>query len=107
MRRSRKEFLDAIDRVIGDMLADVAKIRLRIHAVELGCSDQVVSRSGTLASGIGAAEQIVFSFQGYGSQRQLGGVVVDLDASVGAVAGQGNPTREHVADRLGELGFLR
>ena len=48
--RPGQQFFDAIDRVIGDALDDVAQVRFGIHAVELGRSDQTIDRRGTLAT---------------------------------------------------------
>src|SRR5262245_32107598 len=102
-----QQFFDAIDRVIGDVLDDVAQVGFRIHTVELGRSDQAVDRGSTSTAGIGTTEQVVLSSEGYGAQCSLGGIVVDLDASVVAIPSQRRPAREHIADRLGELGLLR
>ena len=85
----------------------MAQVRLGIDAVELGGADQRVDRRGALAAGVGAGEQLVLPSERDRAQGSLGGVVVDLDAAVVAVARQRRPARQRIADRAGELGLLR
>ena len=56
-----QQFLDATDRVIGDALNNVAQIRFRVEAIELGGADQAVDAGGAFAAGIRAAEELVFA----------------------------------------------
>ena len=102
-----EEFVDPVDRVIGDAGENVAEVFFRIELVESGGFDEGVDSGGTLAAGIGAGEEIVLAAEGYAAQGSLGGVVVDLDAAVIDEAGELGPARERVADGFGELGFAR
>jgi hypothetical protein len=48
--------VDAIDRMVGDLLDDAAKIRFGIAAVQLGGLDQAVDSGGALTTGVGSGE---------------------------------------------------
>ena len=50
----RQEFVDAVDRVVGDAGQHVAEIGFGIENVEFGVTDQAVDCGGLLACGIGA-----------------------------------------------------
>ena len=102
-----QEFLDAVDRMVGDAGQHVAEIRFGIETVEFGGADQAVDRGGAFAAGIGAGEQVVLAAQSDGAQGTFGGVVVDLDAAVVHVAQQGIPARERVTYRQRRVGFSR
>src|SRR6185437_17163347 len=80
--------------------------RLRVHAVEFSATDQTVERGGAFAPGVRSCEEIVFASEGHRTQGAFSGRVVDLDASVFAVASQRRPPRERVADGASELGLL-
>ena len=99
----RQQLVDAVDRMVGDALEHVAQVRLGIEAVELGRLHQAVDRRGALAARVGAGEQVVLAAEGDAAQRALGGVVVDLDAAVVAIAGQRRPALRRVADRLRQV----
>ena len=47
------------------MRQDMAQIRLRIDAVELGRSNQAVHRRSTLATGISTGKQVILAPQRY------------------------------------------
>ena len=49
-----QEFLDAADRMIGDLGQHRAEIELRVKAVQFCRSNQAVHRGGTFATAIGA-----------------------------------------------------
>ena len=55
---------------------------------------------------IGTCEQRIFAIERDGADRSFDGIVIDLDAAVVDEAGQAFPSRQGVADRLGELAFL-
>ena len=93
--------------MLGDALEHVAQIGFGIEAIELRGAEQRVDRRGAFAAGIGTGEEIVLAPERDRAQRAFGGVVVDLDATVLAVARERTPARERVADRAGELGLLR
>ena len=77
----------------------LAQVRLGIQAVQLRRADQAVDRRGALAAGVRAGEEVVLAAERHRAQRALGGVVVDVDVAVVAVADQCRPARERVADR--------
>ena len=54
-----QEFVDAVDRMIGDALQDMSQIEFRIKAVELRGAEQGVDSSRAFASSIRAGEKIV------------------------------------------------
>ena len=62
----RQELLDTIDRMFGDASEHVAQIRFRIQPVQFGRANKGINSGGTLASGVGAGEQIVFPSQDNG-----------------------------------------
>jgi hypothetical protein len=82
----RQQFVDPIDRVVGDALQHVGQIGLRVQVVELGRTHEAVNRSRSFSAGIGTGKQVVFAAQGDGAQRPFGGVVVDFDSAVIAEA---------------------
>jgi hypothetical protein len=86
-----QEFLDAVDRMIGDAGQHVSEIGFGIETVEFGAADQGVDRGGALAAGIGTGEQVVLPTQSDGAQGAFGGVVVDLDGAVVHVTQQRIP----------------
>ena len=65
--------------VVGDAHVHMAKVRLWIHAVEFGRSDQAVHCNGPFAARIRACMQPIFSTQRHGSDFAFGGIVVNLD----------------------------
>lgn len=99
----RQQFLDAVDRMIGDALEHVAQIRLGVQPIEFGRLHQAVDRRGALATGVGAEEQVVLATQADPAQRALGSIVVDFDAPVLAVAGECLLVRERVADGFRQI----
>lgn len=55
----RYEFVDAVDRVVGDACEDVAQIRLRIDAIEFCGANQTVNCGSTFTTRVCSSEQIV------------------------------------------------
>jgi hypothetical protein len=52
----RQQFIDAVDRMIGDAREHEAQIRFWVEAIEFGGADQAVECDGAFATGIGARE---------------------------------------------------
>src|SRR5712664_1854099 len=102
-----QEFLDAVDRMIGDAGQHVAEIRFGVETVEFGGADQTVNRGGALTDSIGAGEKEDFHAKSDATQCSFGGVVVDLDAAIVHVTQQCVPARERVAHRQRRVGFPR
>src|ERR1019366_5744571 len=82
-------------------------VGFRIKSVEFRRADQTVNGRGALATGVRSSKEIVFPTQSYGTQAAFGGVVVDLNASVIAIAHQRLPARERIANRRAGVGFPR
>ena len=66
----RQQFVDPIDRVLGDALEHVAQVGLEVEAVELRGAEQGVDRGGALAAVVGAGEQPVLATERDGAQRR-------------------------------------
>ena len=98
-----KEFLDAIDGMIGDMGQYVAQIVVRINAVEPGGTDEQVHGRPALATAVGSHKQEVIASQAASPQRILGNVIVNFGNPVLAVIRQSLPVVEHVVDRPGRV----
>src|SRR4029453_14455085 len=89
----RQQVVDAVDRMLGNAVEYLTQIRFRIDAVELRRSNQAVERGGMLPACIRSGKKIILASKGHGTQRSFGGIVVDLEAAVSAIACQCNPTR--------------
>jgi hypothetical protein len=63
-----QEFMDAVDRMIGDALKDVAQVEFRVAPVELRCTEQAVDGRSTLSTSIRSSEEVVFATQSNGAQ---------------------------------------
>jgi len=59
-----QQFVESVDRVVGDSVEHLREVCLWFDAVELGSFDQGVDRRGAVAAGIGTGEQLIFSAQG-------------------------------------------
>lgn len=55
----RQQFVDAIDRMLGNASKHVPQVTIRLHAVEQRRADQAVDGSGPFTARIGASEQII------------------------------------------------
>ena len=53
-----QEFVDAVDRMIGDALQDMAQIEFRIKSVKLGSTEQCIDRRRTFAARVRTSEEI-------------------------------------------------
>ena len=58
------------------------------------------------AAAVGAGEQSIFAIEGDRADRTFDCVGIDLDPAVVEEAAEALPTREGIADRLGELALL-
>ena len=94
-------------RMAGDDAGDcVGEVGIRIDAVKLRGFDQRGDCRPVLSTAVGAGEERVFPIEGDWSDRAFDHVGVDLDAAVVEEAAKSSPTRERVADCLGELALL-
>ena len=59
-----------------------------------------------LGTAVGAREQGIFPVERDRADRALDGIVVEFDAAIADEARQALPTRECIADGLGELALL-
>ena len=69
-----RQFVDTVDRVVGDAGEHLGQVGLRIEAVQFGGFDDGVDGGGALAAFLGAGEQPVLSSQGEGADGVFGGV---------------------------------
>ena len=69
-----RQFVDTVDRVVGDAGEHLGQVGLRIEAVQFGGFDDGVDGGGALAAFLGAGEQPVLSSQGEGADGAFGGV---------------------------------
>lgn len=67
----RQQLTDAVDRPVGDHRQHVTKIAFRIDAVQSAAPNKSVQLCTTIASIVGAEEQIVLSPEAYRLQRIL------------------------------------
>lgn len=68
--------------MVGDAGQQLAQVCFRVQAIELGRTDETVDRRSALAAGIGPCEQVILPPQSDRTQGTLGGIVVDLQATV-------------------------
>lgn len=85
-----------VDGMLGDVLQHMPQPGFRVDAIELGSTDQAIYRGRALAAAVGAGKQEVAPTQRDAAQRPLSGRVVNLDASVLGIPGQGRPQLERV-----------
>jgi hypothetical protein len=85
----RQEFVDAIDRMIGDAGENVGEPGLRVDAVELGGLDERIHHSGTVRPALRPGEQPRFPAEREAAQRPLGRVVRQADATILEESGEG------------------
>ena len=91
-----KEFLDTVDRVIGDPFENVLQIALRVDAIQFTTLDKTVNDRDALAAAVGAEEEIITPPDAYTADRAVSGSVVDLELSVFGVAAELSPALEGV-----------
>src|SRR5690349_12524632 len=93
-----QQFVNTIDRILGDAREHMAKVSLRVNIVELGRADQTVDCSGSFSTGISASEQVILPPNRDRTQRSFRRVVIDLEMSVTAVAYKRGPAPECIAN---------
>ena len=102
-----QEFVDvAVGMAVDDPGDDVGEVGLRIDGVEFAGFDQRGDDRPVLATAVGAGEERILTIEGDGADGAFDDVGVDLDAAIVEESGEPFPSRERVADRLGELGLL-
>ena len=69
--------------MIGDTRQDLAQVGFGVESVEFRRANQAVDGCSTLAARVGTREQIVLPTQRDHAQRSFGGVVIDLQTTVG------------------------
>lgn len=67
----RQQFVDAIDRVIGDASQYLTQVRIGFDAIQQCRADQTVEGGRTRAAVIGASEQVVTATQDKGADGTL------------------------------------
>src|ERR1700729_2219808 len=102
-----QEFLDTVDRVIGDALQDMAKIEFGVEIVELSRAEQAVNGRRAFAAGIGSGKEIILASQSDHTQCPFGCRVVYFDCAIVEVTAKRTPPRERVADGRRSVGFAR
>jgi hypothetical protein len=96
-----------IDGMVGDAFGYVSQLNLRGDAIEFGRADQAMHRGCALAAAVGAGKQEVALAEGDAAQRPFGGRVVDLDAAVVGISGEGLPQLERIQDRRRRIRLAR
>src|ERR1700733_6989423 len=103
----RQEIVDfAIGMAVDDFSDDVGEIGEGLDVVELARLDQRGDNGPMLAAAVGAREECVLAIQRDGANAALDNIGIDFDAAVVDEAGETFPTRERIADRLGEFCLL-
>ena len=101
----RQKVVELGDRIIGDALEHIAEPGERINAEKLAGSDKAAEHGCGLTSVIATEEGPVVAADGNAAQSPLGGVVVDGQIAVVAIARQRRPVLERVSQRLASLAF--
>src|SRR5215467_4003108 len=91
--------------MISDLCKDVGEVSLRIDAIHLAGLGDGVDTCGASAAGVGTTEEIVLPSQNRSLHGALGGIVRHLQPPVGQVASERLPSRQGIADGLGEGAF--
>ena len=78
----RKQFIDAIDGMLGDASDDVAEVGLGIKAIQFGGTNESVDCGPAFAAAVGAEVQIVLSAESDSTSSAFSCVVVDFHSSV-------------------------
>src|SRR6476646_7157722 len=102
-----KQLVDlAVRMAVDDPGEDVGEVGNRVDVVQLAGFDQRRDSGPMLGATVGAREQRIFPVERDRAYRALDGIVVELDAAIVDEARQAFPTRERIADGLGELALL-
>lgn len=78
----QQQFCDLLCRMVGDAADGVGQSGFGVDAVEPSGFHEAVDAGGTMTALVGTREQPVFAPDGNTAQRALGGIVVDLQATV-------------------------
>src|SRR5271169_4748740 len=97
-----EQFVDAIDRVVGDAGDDVGEPSLGVDAVEASGPYERVHYGGSTAAFVGASEEVVLAPQGQRADGAFGGVVRHFEPAVVDEAGESCPARGRIANGAGE-----
>src|SRR5260370_21302964 len=89
-----EQFVDPVDRMVGDAGQNPAEIAFGIESVEFRRSDQRVDGRSAFATGVRATKKVVLSSEGDGAKRPFGRRVVDLQQSIVDIACERTPVRE-------------
>ena len=81
-----EEFLDLMDWMVCNTGEHVREVGFRIDTVQLCRADQGVHRGSAFAADIGSRKKIVLSAQSHSPQAAFGGVIVDLQSTIVAIA---------------------
>src|SRR5262249_40392682 len=92
----RQDLAESGNRMCGDSGKDVPEPTEGIDSNAVTGSHETPQHRGGLAAFIAAKEYPVVSADGHAADRALGGVVVDLEISVLAVAGQRRPVLQAI-----------
>ena len=102
-----KQLVDlAVRMAVDDPGEHVGEVGKRVDVVQLAGFDQGRDSGPMLGATVGAREQRIFPVERDRADRALDGIVVELDAAIVDEARQAFPTRERIADGLGELALL-
>jgi len=100
------ELEEALARPVRQDADDVAKVGLRIEAVEPSRSDQGHEVAGGLGMIVAADEHPCFSPDGDATELALGGVVVELEPTVVVEPGERGALAARIAERRAEQAAL-
>lgn len=85
----------------------MAKVSLRIDAIQPARTDQTVQQRTTLTTVIATEEDVVFLTKADGSKRTFSGIVIRFSKTVIAVVVQSIPLVQKITERLAQPGFFR
>src|ERR1700723_1241821 len=94
-----QQFVNAINRMVGDPFEHTAEVELRIETVQSCRSQQRIDRSSAIAARIRTTEQVILSAQGYCTQCPLGGRIVYFDPAIVEIACERTPARQCITNR--------
>lgn len=101
--RPWQEFIEPVDGMtVHHALKNVGDIGVGLDVVELGGLDQRADDGPAVPATVAAGEQMVLAPESDGTDRAFDRIGVEFDAPVMQEPGQGLPTGERIADRLGE-----
>lgn len=98
-----KQFVDPVDRMVGDAGQDLSEIAFGVESVEFRRADERVDGGSPFAAGVRASKQVVLSSKRDGAKRPFCRRVVDLQQTVVNVTRQRTPVRERITNRTRSL----